>query len=189
LESLTLDTNVLNDWAWAEGISSDQRYGNNSVVRAKLNLLYRELGKMRDDNLCELGITNQIFTDYEKDAGELPEFISGMIGKYVTLTLPSISTFPMVFPFVFADEKAILGIMADVFPHSKQENKKYLSNKKDALQLYAHSVAKRDVFLTSDRKILSARKVLISKWNIQVMSLDEYINQHNKNVEFPYPWN
>jgi hypothetical protein len=185
METLTLDTNVLNDWAWSEERSSDYRYSNDSDFRTKTNILFRKLRKLSEEKICELGITNQIYTDYEKDANELPQFIGDMIGSYVTYALPSISTFPMLFPFVFADEKIIMEILADVFPLTKPEHRKYLSNKKDALQLYAHFIAKRDVFLTSDRKILSSRIVLRSKWKILVMSVEEYINEHEINTGSP----
>ena len=189
METLTLDTNVLNDWAWAEGRSAESRYGNDPAMRTKLIELFKQLKELRDDGVCELGITSQIFTDYEKDVGELPNFIEEMIGPYVSYALPSISTFPMIFPFVFADEDEINAIMADVFPHSKPEHKKHKSNKKDAFQLYAHRVTKRDIFLTSDKRILSARQVLFSKWNIQVMTLDEYIAKHTLSLNPKSPPN
>lgn len=178
MDTLTLDTNVINDWAWAEGRSTESRYNNDPIHRRNLIGLFGLLRKLRDDRVCELGITNQIFTDYEKDVGELPVFIEEMIGPYVSYALPSISTFPIIFPVVFADENEINAIMADVFPYSKPGSKKYKSNKKDAFQLYAHRVAGREIFITSDKKILSARQILLLKWRILVMGLDEYIAQH-----------
>ncbi len=180
MDTLTLDTNVLNDWAWAEGRSSDKRYSNDPAKRDALANMFSRLKHLRDKGNCELGLTNQIFTDYEKDAGELPSFIEEMIGPYVSYALPSISTFPMIFPFVFAKENDIQSILTDVFPHSKPEHKKYKHNKKDALQLYAHQVAKRDIFLTSDRSIVAARKILLSKWQIHVMTLEEYIQKYGQ---------
>jgi hypothetical protein len=178
MDALTLDTNVLNDWAWAEGKSSERRYNNDSSKRATFATMFTKLKILRDNGKCELGITNQIYTDYEKDVGGLPAFIEDMVGPYVSYALPSISTLPMMFPFVFADKDEIESIMADVFPHTKPEHKKYQRNKKDAMQLYAHRVAGRDIFLTSDKDILAARQILFSKWQISVMTLEEYLQSH-----------
>ncbi|MEN6394526.1 MAG: hypothetical protein ABFD53_12025 [Anaerolineaceae bacterium] len=177
MDTLTLDTNVLIDWCWVEGRVLEKRYNNDPNKREILKILFSKLTKLRDDGNCEIGITNQIFTDFEKDWNELPTFINEMIGSHISYALPSISTFPMKFPFVFLDEDEIFSILNDVFPSAKPEHKKYPSYKKDALQLYAHKVASRDVFLTSDKKILLSREVLSSKWMIKVMTLDEYVNR------------
>lgn len=171
-----MDTNVLRDWAWIEGKVLEKRYNNNPNKRENLKILFSKLTKLRDDGICEIGITNQIFTDFEKDLGELPEFIDEMIGSHVSYATPSISTLPMMIPFVLLDEDEISSILNDVFPGAKPEHKKFPSYEKDALQLYAHKVANRDVFLTSDEKILLSREALLSKWKIKVMTLDEYIN-------------
>ena len=177
METLTLDTNVLRDWAWAENRSTEERYGGDPSKRAELKGLFNKLRELRDQGKCELAITNQIFTDYGKDPDELPAYLSEMIGSYVIYAVPSISTLPLIFPFVFADENEIEAILKDVFPYTKPWHKKYKRNRKDALQLYAHKVAKRDIFLTSDNAILSSRRVLWIKWGIRVMALEEYIRR------------
>lgn len=176
MDTLTLDTNVLRDWSWVEGKVLEKRYKDDPNKKESLRTLFSKLTKLRDDKVCEIGITNQIFTDFEKDWNDLPSFINEMIGSHVSYASPSISTIPMMVPFVVLDKDEIFSILNDVFPNAKPKHKKFLSYKKDALQLYAHKVANRDVFLTSDEKILLSREILFSRWSINVMTLDEYIN-------------
>ncbi|MDP1714376.1 MAG: hypothetical protein Q8L41_06470 [Anaerolineales bacterium] len=176
MDKLTLDTNVLRDWSWVEGKILEKRYNDDPSKRESLKILFSKLTKLRDEGICEIGITNQICTDFEKDWNELPTFINEMIGSHVSYVLPSISTLPMMLPFVLLDEDEVFSILNDVFPGAKPEHKKFPSYKKDALQLYAHKVANRDVFLTSDEKIILSREILFSKWKIKVMTLEEYIN-------------
>jgi hypothetical protein len=175
MDKLTLDTNILRDWIWCEGKSQEIRYPNDPGKKESLKSLFFLLKKWSKQDICELGITNQIYTDYEKSANELPEQIEKMIGKYIDISTPSISTFPMVFPFVFADENEIEQILNMVFPNTKPHHKKYPKNRKDALQLYAHRVAKRDFFLTSDQSILNTKNRLKNPWGIKVMDLESYI--------------
>jgi hypothetical protein len=125
--------------------------------------------------MCELGITNQIYKDYEKDAGQLPDFIEKIIIKFTPISIPSISTLPMALPSVVADSNMINEILQLVFPDSKPEHRMYEKNQKDALQLYAHWIAKRDYFLTSDKSIKLAKKIILKKWGIDVKKLEEYI--------------
>jgi hypothetical protein len=176
MDKLTLDTNILRDWAWAEERSNEKRYEKDLSKKPKLVSLFSDLRMLRNNGICELGITNQIFSDFEKSVGELPTFIEEMIGSYVTYSTPSISTFPMFFPFVFANIGEIESILVDVFPNTSPDHRKYKSNKKDALQLYAHKIAKRDIFLTSDKKILEAHGLLCKKWGIEVSTLEYYVH-------------
>jgi hypothetical protein len=180
MDTLTLDTNLLRDWAWVENRVQEIRYNDDQTIKKRLQPLFLALQELRDSGVCELGITTQIFTDFEKDAGDLPSFINDMIGHHVNLSGPSIQTFPWMFPIVFADVDDISEILNDVFAGARPEHKKFGSYKKDALQLTAHKAAKRDYFLTSDKRILASRKVLLNKWGIVVMMLEEYINMKSK---------
>ena len=178
MDKLTLDTNILRDWAWAEKRTTEIRYINDPTKRETLIKQFIELSKLRNQGICELGISTQIFTDYEKSIKELPQYIEDMIGPYVTFATPSISKFPMIIPFVLINKAKIDEILLDVFPNAKPDDRKYESKKKDAYQLYAHLVAKIDIFLTSDKRILEANKILSIKWMIQVKTLEEYLYQN-----------
>lgn len=178
MDKLTLDTNILRNWAWCEGRSLESRYNNDETVRNKLKALFNTLIGFRNNGLVEFGITTQLYTDYETD-GKLPKHIEDMIGPYVILATPSIFTFPVVFPIVFVEEGDIEQLLNDVFPDSKPHHKKYPRNQKDALQLYAHMIARRDFFITTDRGIVNSQSasILLKKWNIQVKSLDTYVSE------------
>ncbi len=175
MDLLTLDTNIIRDWAWSEGAPSETRYGNDPDKRLSLSVQFKCLKALRDAGRCKLAVTNQVFTDYESGGGALPRHIKDIIDSYLPYALPSISTFPIIFPTVFVDKAEIDAIFATVFPHSKPEHKRYASNRKDALQLYAHKVANRDFFLTSDKDILLAGTALQRSWGIHVITLDEYL--------------
>lgn len=176
MDRLTLDTNVIRDWAWCDGRSKETRYGNDQTILREIKKRFEALKSLRDQGRCELGITNQVFTDYEKDSDELPKHIDEMIGPHVGFALPSISTFPLIFPTVFVDENEINAIFQCVFPNSLPHHKRYRKNQKDALQLYAHRVAQRDYFITSDEQILAARDMLSNAWDIRAMTLAEYLS-------------
>lgn len=176
MEKLTLDTNVLRDWLWAERKSTEKRYDDDPVKRAKLQQLFMQLKGLRDRGICELGITNRIYSDYHKTPSELPQHIKDMIGPYVSMTAPGFGI-PMVIPFAIVDPAQIDEMFQDVFPHSKPGHSKYERNKRDALQLYGHRVAGRDFFITTDR-FIAQRAVLATKWNVHVMTLEEYIARH-----------
>ena len=183
MELLTLDTNALRDWAWSENRTSEKRYGNDPEKKSALRKSFEKLRNLRSNGRCEIGITTQIYTDYEKSVGELPDYIEEMIGPYanVSLSSPSISTFPMTLPFVLADEDEIQEIFVDVFPNSKPHHEKYKKNRKDALQLYAHRVASRDYFITTDATILRAKDILVTKWSTKVETPESYISLVSKN--------
>jgi hypothetical protein len=82
---------------------------------------------------------------------------------------------------VFSDEE-VERIFKDVFPDSEPYHKEYNSNQKDALQLYAHKIADRDLFVTTDKTILNKRFVLAKNWGIQVQSLDEYVSKRKSRL-------
>jgi len=176
MDELTLDTNVIRDWAWCDGRSKEMRYGNDPTMLRKIKIQFEALKSLRDQGKCELGITNQVFTDYESDSGELPKHIKEMIGPYVSIASPRISTFPLMFPLAFVDEKEINAIIQCVFPDSLPHHRRYRKNWKDALQLHAHRVAHRDYFVTSDAQILAAHGMLSDTWNIRAISLVEYLS-------------
>ena len=175
MDLLTLDTNIIRDWAWSEGATTETRYANDPDKRLSLSVQFNRLKTLRDAGRCKLAVTNQVFTDYESGGGALPRDINDIIDSRLPYALPSISTFPMIFPAVFVDEAEIDAIFATVFPHSTPEHKRYASNRKDALQVYAHKVANRDFFVTSDKHILRARAALQRSWGIRVITLDEYL--------------
>ena len=176
MDRLTLDTNIIRDWVWATGKSAERRYGGSAQARSRVLDLMNAMFQARDAGLCDFGVTTQVYTDYEKDVGELPAHVQDLIGSYVPLASPSISVFPMTFPFVLADVDEIQEIMAAVFPSSSPGERAYSKQRKDALQLYAHKVAMRDVFLTNDKAILRARQLLAERQTITVMSPSEYVN-------------
>ena len=182
MDLLTLDTNALRDWAWSENRTNEKRYEDNPNKKIALRETFHKLRNLKSNGKCELGITNQIYTDYEKSVGELPDYIEEMIGSHeeVSLSSPHVSTFPMGFPFVLADEEEIQEIFVDVFPNSKPHHEKYKKNRKDALQLYAHRVASRDYFITTDATILRAKDILASKWSIKVETPESYISLVSK---------
>ena len=178
MDKLTLDTNVLRDWAWHEGKSTETRYTKNAEAKRKeLKLLFERLITLRDTGMCELGITTRLYTDYGKGARELPQHIKDMIGPYVSIATPCIFGLPLVLPFVLPDNETVQRVFKDVFPHSEPGHKKYANNQKDAWQLYAHQVANRDIFITEDDGILRMRAVLAENWSIRVKSLTEYVSE------------
>jgi hypothetical protein len=175
VDKLTLDTNILRDWAWASGKSHEVRYGGSAGKREEVFDAVSLLISVRDAGLCEFGVTTQVYTDFESDAGDLPEHIEDLLGSYVPLTSPSISVFPMTLPFVLADTDEIRAISDTVFPSPHPTEDKSAKRRKDALQLYAHKIAMRDVFLTNDKAILRAQNPLAKQHGIAVMSPSEYL--------------
>lgn len=173
MDKLTLDTNVMRDWAWCKGYGTEVRYQNNPEMRTRLAGLFGRLEELRDAGECEVGITTQLHTDYD---GTLSPHIEQMIGPYVVIATPALFTFPLVFPFVGSDPRVVRDIFKAIFPHSKPEHARHKNNLKDVLQLYAHKAAQRDYFLTSDHTILSKRGVLAGRWSIKVQSLQEYVD-------------
>lgn len=183
---LTLDTNILRDWAWCEGRSTESRYTQDAEAkRRELRALFEKLTTLRDTGVCEIGITTRLYMDYGKGSRELPQYMSDMIGPYVRVAPPDMSDFPLSFPVVFPrteQVQQVQRIFEDVFPHSKPGHGRYLENQKDAWQLYAHQVAGRDTFITQDKGILRMRSVLADKWGIHVKSLREYVLEATSRV-------
>ena len=175
MDKLTLDTNMLRDLAWSHNKSEEKRYDGDEVKRGELKELFDELRALRDKGVCELGITTQLYTDYGDIPGNLPDYINEMIGTYVNIASPNITTFPVGFPIAFPENGEIEQLFADVFPDSRPGDKNYKKNQKDVLQLYAHRVANRDIFITSDLNILRKRLILAGNWEIQVMTREDYI--------------
>jgi len=135
------------------------------------------LAQFANQGICELGVSNQVYTDYGEDV--LPENISKLIKVYIT-SFSSISTFPMTFPFTFIEDDQIEDILSVVFPQSIPEHKQYKSNRNDALQLLAHKMSEREFFITSDKEIMRAQLILEEKFGIKVLSLSEYISLKTK---------
>ncbi len=177
MDKLTLDTNILRDWIWCGGLSDENRYPNQPRMKEYLLPLFLELKRLTKIQRCEIGITTQIYTDCGDTAEITKQKIEELIGVHIEYGTPSISTFPMKFPFIFADMEIIDQIFSVVFPNSKPEDKKYSKNQKDTYQLYAHMVANRDIFLTSDKAILRACQHLKKKFGIIVNDLEPYIRQ------------
>lgn len=179
MDKLTLDTNILEDWAWCEGRSTSSRYSNDEAIREELKRLFRSLVALRDNGVCELGITTQIDVDYHKTQGELPQHIEEMIGPYVVIDGPYFfGGSGFAFPVVFPNFKEVFEPMfEDVFPNAQPDHRLYLNKRRDIWQLYAHRVANRDFFITSDRGILDKHIVLAERWNIRVSALDKYVSE------------
>ena len=184
MEGLTLDSNVIRDWAWCEERSFETRYeSGNQGMKDHLVSLFNLLREARDAGKVEIGITTQVYTDFEVSIGGLPVHIEEMIGPYVQLSGPSISTFPMMFPFVFADADEIDEVLKCVFPGALPTGKKHKNRRKDALQLYAHKIADRDFFITSDKAILSANERLRDTFSIVAVTLEEYLGRLGYRVQ------
>lgn len=183
METLTLDTNILRDWAWCLGKSPESRYRQNpDEKRRELQPLFEDLQVLRDREICEIGVTTQLYTDYDgKSLDDIPQYIKELIGPYVSIMVPiDFFDFALSFSVTFHDQKEFDKLFHDVFPDSKRTHKKYLRNQRDTWQLYAHRMANRDVFLTEDKGILIRSNVLVAHFNIQVKSLSEYIKQYTE---------
>jgi hypothetical protein len=100
-----------------------------------------------------------------------------MVGEYITIGTPGIFGFPLIFPLVFVNKSEVEQLFNDAFPDSKQGDKNYIHNQKDVLQLYAHKVAQRDVFITNDKAILEKKDILAKNWGIIVKSLEDYLSE------------
>lgn len=178
MDKLTLDTNILRDWAWSEGRSTESRYIHNAEAKRKeLEGLFKKLRALRDAGVCEIGITTRLYMDYGKGPKELPQNIADMIGSYVHVAPPDMFDFPLSFPVVFPNKEGVQRIFDDVFPDSQLGHRKYHKNQKDAWQLYAHQATDRDIFVTEDKGILQRQSTLAEKWGIQVKSLREYVRE------------
>jgi len=178
MDKITLDTNVLRDWAWSEGGSLENRYGNLNAKKEEIQQLVYRLKSLRDRGACELGVTTQLYTDYDhKKPDNLPGYIREMIGPYVNVAKPAIFAFPLEFPVKFVDKEKVKEIFEVIFPNAEPGDKNYDMNHKDALLLYAHMMAERDIFITSDTAILRQRDLLEQKWGIKVKTLIEYVTK------------
>ncbi|SRR5258708_32435462 len=177
MDKLTLDTNVLRDWAWVEGISPDKRYDNDKTKHEQLRRHFAALKALRDTGKCEFGITTQFYTDYDETKGDIPAYIQNMIGQYVDIAVPAIFGFPVVFPMVFPNLSELEAIFTTLFPDSQPDHNKYDNNRKDALQLYAHKIAERTFFLTSDKAIIRKQLELAQLWKIEIRTVEAYLKQ------------
>ena len=182
-DKLTLDTNVINDWAWCEGkIDLQKRHGGDQKRKLELAEFFQKLKLFRDNGVCELAITSQIFADHHQTPERLPAYIHEMVGPYVSIAAPGFGV-PTVVPFAVIDPGELDRLFADTFPNSKPQDKKYRSNRTDALQLYAHKIAERDYFLTGEKTNRWPREVLRDHWQIRVLSLSEYLE--GRAIELP----
>lgn len=98
MDTLTLDTNILNDWLWAESKTPFKRYNDDPMKRSQFLLMFNELKKLRDAGMCELGVTTQLYTDHSETGSKLPEHIESIIGSYVALAGPSLMILPFTLP-------------------------------------------------------------------------------------------
>jgi hypothetical protein len=174
MEKLTLDTNVLRDWAWVDGIGETKRYDDSGSKKAELKKLFCILRDQAEKGRCELGVTSQIYTDLDQG---VPDHLAEMIGKHVVIATPGLSTFPIVFPPIFLDEAVLEDILATAFPQTKPAHTKYAKNRKDALQLYAHLTAGRHTFLTSDRTLLASCDLVERRHGIRIRTLSGYLRE------------
>jgi hypothetical protein len=179
VDKLTLDTNIVRDWACVEGFGDADRYRTNEPLRRELQLQFDRLRVLRDAGRCEIALTSQIYGDFENG---FPAHLVRMIGKYAVLATPSLSTFPIVFPTVFIDSDRLREILLTAFPQTAPEHRKFRQNQKDARQLYAHLVAGRDYFLTSDQGILRSSTSLQERFGIRVLELHSYLALQNGSV-------
>ena len=177
MDTLTLDTNIIRDWIWCNDLSNESRYQDQPNKKEELLALFRNLKKLSEQQKCDLGVSTQIFTDAGDTAQKLLEKMESELETKIELESPSITTFPIKYPIVMPNKSEITKIFETVFPGSRPDDKKYLSNRKDALQLYAHKVTKRDYFLTSDKRILFAKEELNRNYGIKVLDLESYIAQ------------
>lgn len=178
MDKLTLDTNVLMDWGWCAGLTSQPRYNNDPEKRAKCRTLFKKLEVLRDEGVAELGVTTQLYTDL---GGELPGWIKSLLVVFdIPMASPSIFGIPLGIPFVVGDGDDMDRLLDDVFPGSEQGEKRFIGKRRDILQLYAHRVAGRDFFITEDKGILGKRGILERRWRVRVMSLSEYISHRGK---------
>jgi len=171
----TLDTNALRDLAWALDRSKEARYRGLPEKQGQVLQAFERILQLRDEGRCELGVTTQLYSDFAKSRANLPQDLQELIGDHVDIALPSVFGFPLAFPTVFADKDEYDRLFVDVFPHSREKHKKFNKNRLDAWQLYAHKVASRDVFITSDKGILRMHPVLMKKWSIRVQSPEEFV--------------
>ena len=173
MDKLTLDTNALRDWAWAEGRTAEQRH--QGAQRDELRAAYAQLTKLRDAGRCELAVPPQISSDFAQSNGNPPAQLAALIGTVVELMTPSLTTYPIHLPAVCFDDNEFHGIFRIVYPSAKIDDARYESHRRDALLLYAHWVARRDIFITSDKAILNAGAQLRKNRAITVSGIREYI--------------
>jgi hypothetical protein len=173
MDKLTLDTNALRDWAWADGLTAEQRH--QGAQRDELRAAYVQLTKLRDAGRCELAVPPQISLDFAQSSGNPPAPLAALIGTVVELTTPSLTTFPIHFPAVYFDDNAFNAIFRIVYPSAKIDDARYENHQRDTLLLYAHWVASRDIFITSDKAILNAGAELRKNRAITVSGIREYI--------------
>src|SRR5258708_17467490 len=130
MDKLTLDTSALRDWLWCEGKSPEKRYDNDATIRETIKTEFSALVEIRDNGICELAVTTQLYTDYDKDPinkdpNRLPKGIEELIGVHVELALPSISAIPFVLPMVLIEESWIEEILNILFPVTIPDHRKY----------------------------------------------------------------
>ena len=174
MDRLTLDSNALRDWAWAEDLTGEDRHRGSSE-REPIRNAYRSLTGLRDAGVCELAVPPQIYSDFWQSNGAAPAGLAALIGSVVELTTPSLTTYPIHFPAVFFNEEALETIFRVVYPSSKTTDARYDSHRRDALLLYAHCKASRDFFVTSDGAILNAAARLEKEWSITVSGIRDYV--------------
>jgi hypothetical protein len=128
MDLLTLDTNVLRDWAWSENKTDEIRYGNDPKRKKILRETFNILLGLREKGKCRFGVTTQIYTDYEKSVGELLSDIEDVIGAFeeVSLVSTSVSTFPIGFNLVFANLDLNVRLNLDIkakiwYPHLHEQ--------------------------------------------------------------------
>lgn len=175
MDKITLDTNSWRDWAWSEGIRSETRHGGDSTKKQGLKADFAKLRSLRQKNLCDIGNPMQIYLDFEKTDWKLRSDLQAFIASHSDTQIPVVFSFPLAFPMVFGLPDEYDSLFNLIFPDAKPEHKKYKSSRVDAMLLYAHIKADRDIFITSDKAFLRAKDKIKSNWQATVMSLETYL--------------
>jgi hypothetical protein len=174
MDKLTLDTNALRDWAWANGLTAEKRH-QRSADRDFYLCAYSDLTRLRDAGICELAVPPQFSADFWRTDGVPPEDLARLIGPTIALVTPGLSTYPIHYAAEYFDEKTSEDLFRAIYPQTLPCHKKYRSNQRDAILIYAHFVAQRDYFITSDGAIIDAAVQLKRRWSLNVVRIGDYV--------------
>lgn len=178
MDKLTLDTNVWRDWAWCEGVTSEKRYGNDANQKNVLHQNFAKLKSLHSQNLCEIANPLQIYLDFKKSGWKLPSVLENFISQNSDKNLPVVFSYPLAFPVVFGNKEKYEELFSHIFPDSNRGDKKYESNHRDTMLLYAHIIAQQEIYITSDKAILKCEQELQNDWGTRAMNLSGYIDSH-----------
>lgn len=176
MDEITLDTNAWRDWAWCEEATSDIRHGNDQTKKAKLKWEFATLRDLRSQGQCEIANPIQIYLDFKESDWQLPDDLQKFINNNSDKSLPSLSVFPMTFPFILIDKDEYEKLFKSIFSHLKIGDNKYLSSRVDTTLLYTHILAKRDFYITSDKVVIRSQIPLKDDYKVTVMTLEDYLS-------------